>query len=136
MADHECCKIGGCAELLRLRAERDRAREALRISEALVRELSTPEYHRLRAALAELRDEIEVVMHGEHGADWADHFTPLFNLVQKAKALSGEHSANPSPDETPDARGELLQEWRDNCACGCDACVALIEALGLESAND
>lgn len=25
-----------------------------------------------------------------------------------------------------------LQEWRDSCSCGCDACVELIETLGLE----
>lgn len=27
---------------------------------------------------------------------------------------------------------EPLQRWRDACECGCDACVALIETLGLE----
>lgn len=52
------------------------------------------EIERLRAGLVELRDEIEVVMHGEYGADWADHFAPLFNLVQRAKTLEG------SADET------------------------------------
>src|SRR6185503_19898241 len=28
------------------------------------------------------------------------------------------------------------QEWRDNRACGCDACVSLIEAFGLESSAE
>jgi len=35
--------------------ERDTAREALRVSEAWVRELSTPGYHRLRAALEQFK---------------------------------------------------------------------------------
>jgi hypothetical protein len=42
-------------QIERLRAERDVAREALRVSEARVRELSTPGYHRLRAALEQFK---------------------------------------------------------------------------------
>lgn len=31
---------------------------------------------------------------------------------------------------------EALQQWRDACSCGCDACVELIETLSLESAAE
>lgn len=36
---------------------------------------------RMRAAL----DEAEAVIRGEHGSDWADHFGPLFNLIEATK---------------------------------------------------
>lgn len=35
---------------------------------------------------ASLLAEIEAVMHGEHGSDWADHFGPLFQLVEDVRA--------------------------------------------------
>lgn len=31
---------------------------------------------------------------------------------------------------------EALQQWRDTCACGCDACVELIEALRLGHSSE
>lgn len=40
-----------------------------------------------------LLTEIEAVMRGEHGVDWADHFGPLFQLVEDVRA--GETGAEP-----------------------------------------
>lgn len=33
-----------------------------------------------------LLDEVVAVMRGEHGADWADHFGPLFNMIEDVRA--------------------------------------------------
>lgn len=48
---------------------------------------SNPSKDRVNALIT----EVEAVMAGEHGSDWADHFGPLFALVEAAK----------QPDETP-----------------------------------
>ena len=37
-------------------------------------------------ALTKLTSETEAVCTGEFGQDWADHFTPLWNLVNVARA--------------------------------------------------
>jgi hypothetical protein len=38
-------------------------------------------------ALAALVAEVEAIMRGEHGSDWADNFGPLFENVEVAKRL-------------------------------------------------
>lgn len=47
---------------------------------------SAPE---LLYSLEELSSEIDAIMCGEHGKDWADHFNPLFEMLERAnKAIS------------------------------------------------
>ena len=104
------------AELDRQRAEIERL---TRENEDFLdeRQRRIHEILRLRAALNELQDEAQAVMHGEHGSDWADHFAPLFNLIQRAKALvSGE----PSADETGEKRAYYETHDPPHCpTCGC-----------------
>jgi hypothetical protein len=38
-------------------------------------------------SLEELSSEIEAIMNGEHGSDWADHFNPLFEMLEKANKV-------------------------------------------------
>ncbi len=84
-----------CADIARLCALRDRQAleiERLRGYEPLhggapLRELLLRrERDWLHAALVELTDEIQATMRGEHGADWADHFAPLYKRIMRISA--------------------------------------------------
>ena len=38
-------------------------------------------------SLKELSEEIDSIMVGEFGSDWADYFGPLFEMIQKSKVI-------------------------------------------------
>lgn len=62
-----------------------------------------------------------------HMSEW----TLRFRAVENHGLIPSKHDIDEEVAKMK-RRDDVLQRWRDNCHCGCDACVAMIETLGLE----